>query len=108
MFAAARFSGIFMSTDSANSWQLNSALLTTAKSIRIDALNPDNIYVALSQAVNNTFMYHSNDAGNTWNPVIPGFTIGTPLEIEINPENSSILYAATADGFSISTDSGKN
>ncbi len=58
-------------------------------SMAIDKKNPESIYVALEDK----HLYHSEDGGKTWN-LIMNFPQVDILDLKINEENSSILYAA--------------
>lgn len=56
----------------------------------IDKKDPESIYVALDDK----HLYHSEDGGETWR-LLKGFPEVDVLDLKINEENSSILYAAT-------------
>ncbi|TET09678.1 hypothetical protein E3J84_04855, partial [Candidatus Aerophobetes bacterium] len=58
-------------------------------SMAIDKKNPESIYLALEDK----HLYHSENGGKTWN-LIMNFPQVDILDLKINEEDSSILYAA--------------
>ena len=61
--------------------------------VTIDPNNSNIIYTCAASGG----LWKSNDAGETWNCVTDGFPIQGTSDIEINPQNSDILYLATGD-----------
>ena len=61
--------------------------------VTVDPNNSNIIYACAASGG----LWKSNDAGDTWNSVTDGFPIQGTSDIEIDPQNSDILYLATGD-----------
>jgi photosystem II stability/assembly factor-like uncharacterized protein len=91
--------GIYKSTNDGKDW-VHLGLDETHRigRIVIDPKNPDNIFVAalghLYSSNSERGVYRSNDGGNTFEKVLYVNDITGAIDLEINPNNPSILYAA--------------
>lgn len=107
------------STDGGMTWQkkylLKDSVHREIRSIAINPLTPDVIYVGLNYELNNV-IWKSTDAGETWKVKTSGIpkrdsTRGRQrtAAIEINPLNPSVLFAdASLDGLFRSDDGAEN
>ena len=84
--------GVLKSTDGGSTWtnvlsadQSDGVLI---RKILIDPNFPDYVYAATSLGI-----YQTDDAGATWTNILPGYF----MDIEFNPGNSDIVYAASYD-----------
>ncbi|MCB9178696.1 MAG: T9SS type A sorting domain-containing protein [Flavobacteriales bacterium] len=84
--------GILKSTNGGNTWttvlsaQQSDGVLI--RKVMIDPAFPDYVYAATSLGI-----YQSTDAGSTWNNILGGYF----MDMEFNPGNSDIVYAASYD-----------
>jgi len=91
--------GIYKSTNDGKSW-INLGLEETHRigRIIIDPKNPNNLYVAalghLYTSNTERGVYRSNDGGNTFEKVLYINDVTGAIDLEINPNNPSVLYAA--------------
>jgi photosystem II stability/assembly factor-like uncharacterized protein len=91
--------GIFKSTDDGKSW-IHLGLEETHRTGRIviDPRDPNILYVAalghLYSSNKERGVYRSNDGGTTFEKVLYVNDITGAIDIEINPNNPNILYAA--------------
>lgn len=84
--------GILRSTNGGNSW---TSVLSAEQSegllirkVLIDPAFPDYVYAATNFGI-----YQTTDAGATWANILQGYF----MDLEFNPGNSDIVYAATYD-----------
>lgn len=121
--------GVYRSTDAGASWQrvhfLNDT--TGACEVMIDPLDPNRIYAAmwtryrpLTYSVitsENTSLWISTDAGNSWSPVSNGFPYNDSnlgrVRLAYAPSSPATLYALASNGTGVrgvfkSTDSGNS
>ncbi len=112
--AVANNNGVSVSSDNGVTWKNSSdgICATTVYSVAIDHKNPENIYTGTSE-----YFSYSHDAGETWNNAYSvevygetyydtTYNIGEVSDIEIDPNDSSIIYVASLD-FYRSDDQGK-
>ncbi|MGH2601039.1 MAG: WD40/YVTN/BNR-like repeat-containing protein [Dehalococcoidia bacterium] len=59
----------------------------------IDPKQPKRVYAA-----DDTTLYRSEDAGQTWQPAANGLPAGGVTDVALDPRQPERLYAATADG----------
>lgn len=92
--------GIFKSTDGGKSWK-HTGLSGSHRTGRIviDPKNTNNVYVAalgsLYSSSNERGIYKSTDGGESFSKVLFINDVTGAIDIEINPVNTDILYAAT-------------
>ncbi|MCX6156942.1 MAG: glycosyl hydrolase [Ignavibacteriae bacterium] len=91
--------GIYKSTDDGKNW-IHLGLEETHRigRIVIDPVNPENVYVAalghLYSSNSERGVYKSTDGGNHFEKVLYVNDVTGAIDIEINPKNPGILYAA--------------
>jgi len=90
--------GILKSTDGGATWTLlgNSVFDSVAfGSLVVDLNNANNLFVTVWYGPNadSGGVYKSTDGGVTWTNTTAAFHIGAASDIEMDPANSSILYA---------------
>ena len=91
--------GIYKSSDDGKNWT-NTGLEETHRigRIVIDPVNPNNVYVAalghLYSSNSERGVYKSSDGGNHFEKVLYINDVTGAIDIEINPKNPEILYAA--------------
>lgn len=106
--------GVFKTTNSAQTWYAINNGLNTPESKQIISLticssNPEILYVGTNKAE----IYKSIDGGKSWilsnQGIKPGTVFYTQVfSINIDPTNSSIIYAATSTGIYKSTNGGNS
>ncbi|MBX7142762.1 MAG: T9SS type A sorting domain-containing protein [Chitinophagales bacterium] len=108
LFAGSESGGVYKSTDAGESWSMvtHDMLVFDVKCVKI---HPENENVVLFGAAGE--IYKSVDGGITWN--VTGDAAFQSLNIylwdmQFNPANPSIVYAATNYGLYRSTDAGDN
>ena len=91
--------GIYKSSDAGKSWRKVGVSTLPANSnvsmLAIDPKNPNNLYAAIPQGTfgaNESGIWKSTDAGNSWTNVLAGIT----NDVIINPINPNILYTASS------------
>lgn len=93
LYVAALGKGLLRSSlfkiEDGNSLDITGYLTGAVISMAIDKKNPESIYLALEDK----HIYHSEDSGKTWD-LITSFPSLDVLDLKINEEDSSILYAA--------------
>ncbi len=97
--------GVFITTDSAGSWNIMSSGLTNSDvaALAIDRFTPTTIYAGTSGGV-----FKSLDSGNSWSARNSGLCqiSCNVLLLAIDPVNPATIYAATSDGLFKSTNAG--
>ncbi len=116
MYATSAGGGLFVSTDSAATWNstgTDSAAFgntgAIAASICIDYTNDNILYLGTGDAnyySENYGIWKSTDAGATWAPSNTGIGNRLALEILMSPHDHNTLIAATDDGIWKSTNAG--
>lgn len=100
VYAGTSSAGIFRSTDGGNTWASdNSGMpVTGVWAIAVDPQNPNTVYAS----VQNYDVYKSTDGGQSWlsasNGIPPGYIVSS---IEIDPQNTQILYATLLDNYGV-------
>ena len=61
--------------------------------VLIDPAQPERVYAA-----DDTALYRSDDAGQTWQPATQGLPEGGVATLALDPRQPQALYAAMADG----------
>lgn len=89
--------GVFKSTDAGKSWQ--DLHLGADATITIDTKHPNTIFIGGSE------LFKSTNLGVTWQPT--GLRNVHIRSLAVDPNNSLIVYAATAEGLYVSKDAGK-
>jgi photosystem II stability/assembly factor-like uncharacterized protein len=100
---AAQQSGVFKTTDSAESWRPASVGLSgvVVGNVTVDPLQHQTLYAGTAQHG----VYKSNDGGASWLPANNGLM--QPIEaIAVDPTTPATLYAAATSGVFKSVDSG--
>jgi photosystem II stability/assembly factor-like uncharacterized protein len=106
VFAGGTGLGVFKSSDGGLTWPTaNTGLIATdVISLAIDQQNPQKLYATVSGAG----LFESADTGGNWSAA-PGLPAGGPVPVIIvNPQNSSIVYAALNNGIYKSIDRGQS
>lgn len=107
MFAATSGGGVFKSQDGGASWApANTGL--TSKNVYCLAYQPlTDIWYAGTYGHG---VFHSLDKGENWKPMSSGIPNSYPYSyiqvIEVDPQNSDLVYAGSREGFFISRDRG--
>jgi len=114
LYVAMYEKGVFKTTNSAQTWYAINNGLNTPESKQIISLticssNPEILYVGTNKAE----IYKSIDGGKSWTLSNQGIKPGTVFytqvfSINIDPTNSSIIYAATSTGIYKSTNGGNS
>ena len=114
LYVAMYEKGVFKTTNSAQTWYAINNGLNTPESKQIISLticssNPEILYVGTNKAE----IYKSIDGGKSWilsnQGIKPGTVFYTQVfSINIDPTNSSIIYAATSTGIYKSTNGGNS
>jgi len=114
LYVAMYEKGVFKTTNSAQTWYaINNGLNTTESkqiiSLTICSSDPEILYVGTNKAE----IYKSIDGGKSWKlsnqGIKPGIVFYTQVfSINIDPTNSSIIYAATSTGIYKSTNGGNS
>jgi photosystem II stability/assembly factor-like uncharacterized protein len=114
LYVAMYEKGVFKTTNSAQTWYAINNGLNTPESKQIISLticssNPEILYVGTNKAE----IYKSIDGGKSWilsnQGIKPGTVFYTQIfSINIDPTNSSIIYAATSTGIYKSTNGGNS
>ncbi|MGH9333760.1 MAG: WD40/YVTN/BNR-like repeat-containing protein, partial [Vicinamibacteria bacterium] len=94
--------GVYKSTDAGKTWMHVGLPKSRAISrIRIHPENPDLVYVAAQGAPygpsEDRGVYRSNDGGSTWNKILYVSPDAGPSDLDMDPSNPRILYAAVWD-----------
>lgn len=124
IYACAPTGGLWKSTNGGASWSTNTDQLSElgTSDLAIDPSNPNIMYLATGDCDGPGADFHSistigvlktTDGGNTWNPTGLSYTqaatgpgYGTVTELALNPNNTSILLAATSNGMYYSSNAG--
>lgn len=116
VYAAAAAGGIWKTTNGGNVWfpVFDNENAISYGALAMDPENPDILYAATGEAVNNSLtylgsgVYKTEDAGETWKLI--GLTaVGAFSKIIVHPLNPKLIYAGgtkRAGGFYRSTDAG--
>ncbi len=107
---------VFLSTNGGTTWPAAGALPNNSASlsyISYDPSDPSVVYVASVAPVSNaSHLWKSVNGGSTWTAIdgtngANGFPAGIPVNlVEVDPQDSSTLYAGTQLGLYRSTDGG--
>jgi len=104
LYAGDEAGNIYKSTDSGQSWTVEAIVGHEIRTLVIDPSTPSTLYAGTE--------YHgvsrSTDAGATWFQVNSGLNNSHINALQIDPIDSSIIYAATNDGVYKSYDRGEN
>ncbi len=108
IYAAAHETGAYRSTDSGKSWSsINNGLSDqSARAILIDPThtNPSTLYIGVWHR---SGVFKTNDSGANWNSSASGITGTKIYGMSMDPNNASVLYAATyTNGLFKSTNAG--
>jgi photosystem II stability/assembly factor-like uncharacterized protein len=95
-------SGLFKSMDYGYSW--NWILGGSFYALAVNPSDPEIIYAG----TNSEGIYQSIDGGDNWEQINDGLTSLDIRAISVDPVNSNIVYAGTADGIFKSVDNGDN
>lgn len=99
-------SGIYLSTDSGESWTIkNTGLIDLATTVNDIAVNPDDASIAYAATGGNGVALTVN-SGDLWQPKNNNLPTGYIYAIAIDPLNTRKVYAATYSGVQKSTDEG--
>jgi len=126
IYACAPTGGLWKSINGGTTWSTNTDQLTElgTSDLAIDPTNPNIMYLATGDcdgpggdfwSVSTIGVLKSTDGGTTWNPTGLSYTqastgpaYGTVTELALNPNNTSILLAATSTGMYYSSNAGAN
>ena len=92
--------GVYKSTDGGNNWSFTGLENTQhIGRIAIDAQNPDRVYVAAAGALygknEERGLYRTLDGGENWQKVLYVSDSTSCIDVVVNPQNASIVYAST-------------
>ena len=108
LYCGTECGGLYKSTDKGANWHLVSQNLLVYD-VNAVAINPSNENEVVFGAAG--LIYKTTDGGDTWQPCgSPAFQSANlhSWQIEYNPANPLIIYAATDKGFFRTTDGGNN
>ncbi|MBL0328787.1 MAG: PKD domain-containing protein [Bacteroidetes bacterium] len=114
MYAVSASGGLWISSDSANSWVKTGSdnlPATACASVCIDYTDDNILYLGTGDAnyYGGDFgIWKSTDAGATWTQSTTGLGNLLPIEILMSPTNNNILVTATNNGIYKSTNAGAN
>lgn len=90
---------IARSADTARSWLTVSGILdgNTAVSMAISATNPDTLYVGTAPNITTPHVFRTTNGGGAWQNVTGSLPVRPPLDLAVDPSNSTVVYAAFGD-----------
>ena len=96
---------VFRSTDAGNSWATtNSGNVINGDpilSIAVSCTNPDTVYITTAPTSYPAAIYRSVNGGGGWTDITNGLPDRYPVDISVDPRNSSIVYVVMS-GFGTS------
>ncbi len=103
VWAAGDFGGILLSEDGGEHWSRKLRFSGSFTALTIAPTSPPTVYVSGGDGI-----FASTDLGTTWRQLTPIFDIGRAVDLDVDPEDPSILYASAgySGGFWKSTDAG--
>ena len=111
-YAGAPAGGLWKTTDGGNTWSSNTDQLATlgVSAIVVDHTTPSTVYFGSGDRDANDApglgVYKSTDSGTTWVQMNSGMGNRTVGELVMDPNNNSILIAATSGGIYRTTNGG--
>lgn len=112
MYAVSSSGGLWVSTDSANTWTKTGSdnlPATACASVCVDYTDDNILYLGTGDAnyYDGDFgIWKSTDAGATWTQSTTGLGNLLPIEILMSPTNNSVLVTATENGIYKTTNAG--